>query len=669
MTGSPAPIEPTPPAEPMATTDPTRSVGSTLSSEPNPPVEPTALTEPTWPTATTGGTRPAGAPLPFDGPSNVRDLGGFPVTGGGCTRTGVLYRADGLHALTDADRRRWRGLGIELVVDLRSAAERAAYPDAVDSVPVPLLADATIGGGDRPGLATHADGVAFLERVNRHLVDDAAPALGRVLALLAAAEGPAAFHCTAGKDRTGLVAALLLDLAGVPRPAILDDYARSASVRRGEHVAASLARLGDRGVAPEAAAGVLGAPPEVMAATLDHLVAIAGSTERYLLERAGLEPATLDRHRRRLVDPAAAPGPPVAASGRIVTAADGDAARADQAEGRVDGPVARAGDRVDRADGSTARVGGRTDRAGDRGDGAVGPVPHRPHPTPIAGAHPMSTDPDSAPTSHPGPATDPDSPAPPGGPGPAAVAALNGPADRRLEGRVALVTGGAAGMGAAHARVLADLGAHVVVADLDDAAGEAVARSVGGTYHHLDVADADGWAAAVAAGPGPVTVLVNNAGIAAVAAVQDTSVEDWDRVLAVNLTGVFLGIRAVAAPMAAAGGGVIVNVSSDAGLVGMPRIAAYSASKWGVRGLTRSAALDLAADGIRVVSLHPGIVRTPMGEGVDLDAIAAHQPIARPGTVDELAALLRFVVVDATYSTGCEFIADGGHTAGIHLPV
>lgn len=241
--------------------------------------------------------------------------------------------------------------------------------------------------------------------------------------------------------------------------------------------------------------------------------------------------------------------------------------------------------------------------------------------------------------------------------------------ERRLDDKVALVTGAAKGMGAEHARILAALGARVIVTDVDDEGGRAVAEEIGGTYHRLDVTDPAEWSAAVAAGPGPVTVLVNNAGIAAIGPVQETSLEEWNKVLAINLTGVFLGIRTVAAPMAAAGGGVIVNVSSDAGLVGMPRIAAYATAKWGVRGLTRSAALDLAADGIRVVSLHPGIVRTPMGEGVDIDALSADRPIPRPGTVDELARMLRFIVTEATYSTGCEFIADGGHTAGIHLPV
>lgn len=240
---------------------------------------------------------------------------------------------------------------------------------------------------------------------------------------------------------------------------------------------------------------------------------------------------------------------------------------------------------------------------------------------------------------------------------------------RRLDGVVALVTGAASGMGASHCQVLAELGAHVIVADLDVDGGRAVASEVGGTFTPLDVSDPEGWSVAVAAGPGPVTVLVNNAGISSIAPVQDATLEDWSRVMAVNLTGVFLGIRAVAGPMAAAGGGVIVNVSSDSALIGMAGIAAYSASKWGVRGLTRSAALDLAPDHIRVVSLMPGIVRTPMGEGVDIDAIAAHQPIARPGTTEELARMLRFIVTEATYSTGCEFVADGGHTAGIHLPL
>jgi 3alpha(or 20beta)-hydroxysteroid dehydrogenase len=241
----------------------------------------------------------------------------------------------------------------------------------------------------------------------------------------------------------------------------------------------------------------------------------------------------------------------------------------------------------------------------------------------------------------------------------------------KLDGRVALVTGAARGMGAAHAQLLAAEGASVAVCDVLGDDGAAVAQSIGGAYHELNVAREHDWArvvSAVTADVGPVTILVNNAGIGLRGAVQETSTEDWDRVMAVNVTGVFFGIRAVAPVMKAAGGGVIVNVSSDAALAPGPNIGAYAASKWAVRGLTKAAALDLAPDNIRVVSLHPGLVRTPMSARVDVDAFAAGLPIPRPGEPEELAKMMLFIVADATYSTGCEFVADGGHTAG-SMPV
>jgi len=157
-----------------------------------------------------------------------------------------------------------------------------------------------------------------------------------------------------------------------------------------------------------------------------------------------------------------------------------------------------------------------------------------------------------------------------------------------------------------------------------------------------------------------VTILVNNAGKGLVATVQATSTEDWRRIMAINVDGPFFGIRAVTSQMRAAGGGVIVNVSSTGGLIGMAATAAYQASKWAVRGLTKAAAADLAPFNIRVLSLHPALVRTPMSEHLDLAAQTARYPLRRPGEVEELARMLLFMVADATYSTGCEFIADGG---------
>lgn len=233
----------------------------------------------------------------------------------------------------------------------------------------------------------------------------------------------------------------------------------------------------------------------------------------------------------------------------------------------------------------------------------------------------------------------------------------------KLTGRVALVTGGASGMGAAHSRILAEHGATVAVCDINADLGRALADQINGTFYELDVCSERQWSQtldAVAAQHGPVTILVNNAGKGLVAPVQETSTNDWNRIMAINVTGPFFGIRAVAPHMKAAGGGVIVNVSSTAALRGMPQQAAYSTSKWAVRGLTKAAAIDLAADNIRVLSLHPALIRTPMSQHLDLDTLCASYPIPRVGEPDEAARMLLFMVADATFSTGSEFVADGG---------
>lgn len=239
--------------------------------------------------------------LVFDGPSNVRDLGGLPTTDGGVTRLGRFYRADGLHELSRPDLARFEELDIGLVIDLRSQAEREALPDAVDSVHVPLIADTGATPPSFDAMTTAADGMAYLTHVYRSLIEEAAPAIGRVIELLSGVDRPAVFHCTAGKDRTGVIAALMLDLAGVPRQVILEEYAHSASARRAAHVAESMARMLGRGLAPEAAAGVLGAPPEVMDSTLDLVRARAGSTERYLVEHAAVPADAVALLRTRLV--------------------------------------------------------------------------------------------------------------------------------------------------------------------------------------------------------------------------------------------------------------------------------------------------------------------------------------------------------------------------------
>ncbi|GAA3737112.1 glucose 1-dehydrogenase [Leifsonia bigeumensis] len=242
----------------------------------------------------------------------------------------------------------------------------------------------------------------------------------------------------------------------------------------------------------------------------------------------------------------------------------------------------------------------------------------------------------------------------------------------KLDGKVALITGGAMGMGAADAALLASEGATVVVTDVDEKDGNAVAASIGGHYRHLDVTSEDNWREVVAdvvATIGNIDILVNNAGVVAFTPVATTELAEWNRVIDINLTGVFLGIRSVVETMKAAGGGVIVNLSSTAGMMGYSNLSAYVASKWGVRGLTKAAALDLGRDNIRVVSVHPGGIRTPMTAGLEGNEMYASQPIPRIGEPDEVARLILYLVADATFSTGTEFIVDGGATVGQALNV
>jgi 3alpha(or 20beta)-hydroxysteroid dehydrogenase len=243
-----------------------------------------------------------------------------------------------------------------------------------------------------------------------------------------------------------------------------------------------------------------------------------------------------------------------------------------------------------------------------------------------------------------------------------------------MEGQnnVALVSGGARGMGAAHVERLARGGYKVVAGDVLKEDGQALesrlrADGLDVRFHPLDVTNEGDWAAATAAAEdwfaAPVSALVNNAGILAYGGVDSLDLNDWRRVLDVNLTGVLLGIRAGADAMSRNGGGVIVNISSTAGLMGYGGLAAYTASKWGVRGLTKAAALDLAPKNIRVVSVHPGPIRTPMTAGIG-DEMTSTQPIARFGEPEEVAELVYFLVTRATFSTGSEFVVDGGAITG-----
>jgi 3alpha(or 20beta)-hydroxysteroid dehydrogenase len=240
----------------------------------------------------------------------------------------------------------------------------------------------------------------------------------------------------------------------------------------------------------------------------------------------------------------------------------------------------------------------------------------------------------------------------------------------RLDGKVALITGGARGQGAAEARLFVREGAKVLVTDVLDAEGAALAEELGdaGRYRHHDVTSAADWAAAVddAVGAfGSLDVLVNNAGIHHVTPIEDETLEVFERTIRVNLYGPFLGIQAVLPAMRAAGGGAIVNISSLAGMRGIPGHGAYGASKWAVRGLTKTAALELGHDGIRVNSVHPGAIKTAMlPDGPGGDARFAGLPAGRPGEAEEVANLVLFLASDeSSYITGTEHVIDGGSLA------
>lgn len=243
------------------------------------------------------------------------------------------------------------------------------------------------------------------------------------------------------------------------------------------------------------------------------------------------------------------------------------------------------------------------------------------------------------------------------------------PTGKRLDGKVALISGGARGMGASHARAMVAQGAKVVLGDVRDAEGEAVAAELGeaATYVHLDVTDRRDWAAAVATAVdryGRLNVLVNNAGIANFGTIGRYTHEQWDRIIAVNLTGVFNGIDASVEALKAGAPSSIINVSSTAGLQGFAGVPGYNASKFGVRGLTKAVALDLGAFGVRCNSVHPGTVATPMTAGAD--SVQKHVALGRVGMPEEVSYLVVYLASDeSSFSTGAEFVVDGGKTAGL----
>lgn len=245
----------------------------------------------------------------------------------------------------------------------------------------------------------------------------------------------------------------------------------------------------------------------------------------------------------------------------------------------------------------------------------------------------------------------------------------------RMSGKVALITGAARGQGAAEARLFAENGARVVISDVQESALGKLGEELRGDGHDvaefpLDVTSAEQWSAAVQKAEaqfGRLDVLVNNAGVLSMAGVEDTDLDSWNQIVAVNQTGTWLGMKAAVPAMRRAGGGSVVNISSIFGLIGSGGAAAYQATKGAVRILTKTAAVEYAAESIRVNSVHPGVIATPM---IDeelpqeaLDGLLQGTPMGRPGNPEEVAACALFLASDeSSYVTGAELAVDGGFT-------
>lgn len=247
----------------------------------------------------------------------------------------------------------------------------------------------------------------------------------------------------------------------------------------------------------------------------------------------------------------------------------------------------------------------------------------------------------------------------------------------RLAGKTAIITGGARGMGAVTAKLFIEHGANVVIGDILDKEGQALADELGkkARFVHLDVTKEDDWKKAVetAEALGPLNILVNNAGILHFKAIAEQTTEEYMYVLNINLVGCYNGIRAVIEPMKRAGSGSIINISSIDGLQSKNALSAYASSKWGMRGLSKSAALELGHHKIRVNTVHPGGIYTAMGNqdkaGDDSkDVFFKNQALPRIGMPIEVANMSLFLASDeSSYSTGAEFIVDGGWSGGLAL--
>ncbi|WP_117170730.1 glucose 1-dehydrogenase [Paraliobacillus sediminis] len=241
----------------------------------------------------------------------------------------------------------------------------------------------------------------------------------------------------------------------------------------------------------------------------------------------------------------------------------------------------------------------------------------------------------------------------------------------RLNDKFAIITGGASGMGASHARLLVKEGAKVIIADILEEEGQALAKELGenAQFIKLDVTKATNWDEVVSESEkafGPINVLINNAGISMNKSIEDITEEEYRRIININQVSVFLGMKAIIPSMKKASGGSIVNISSMNGLVG--GAIGYTDTKFAVRGMTKAAALGLAHYGIRVNSVHPGVIETPMILNEDskdvIKEFAKHIPTGRVAKPEEVSNLVLFLASDeSSYSTGSEFVVDGGLTA------